>query len=161
MAAPAPAAAPAGKGILLKADPIAATYRDEVKSMLAQATAKPKLVGILSTSSEPSKFYAEFTRRQCEDLGVEFVLKKTGAALQPGLAEGEGVEDAIIEANEDDSVNGIMVRGFCFVLRFWGVCVDPLCYDVKVYFPIYGPQQDHYLQQVRSQIQSRLWMVIT
>ncbi|RXW25467.1 hypothetical protein EST38_g407 [Candolleomyces aberdarensis] len=127
MAAPAPAAAPAGKGILLKADPIAAAYRDEVKSMLAQASTKPKLVGILSTSSEPSKSYAEFTRRQCEELGVEFVLKKTGAALEAELGEGEGVEEAIIEANEDESVNGIMV-----------------------YFPIFGPQQDHYLHQVVS-----------
>ncbi|KAJ2934285.1 hypothetical protein H1R20_g2811, partial [Candolleomyces eurysporus] len=127
MAAPAPAAAPAGKGILLKADPIAGAYRDEVKSMLAQASTKPKLVGILSTSSEPSKFYAEFTRRQCEELGVEFVLKKTGAALEAELGEGEGVEEAIIEANEDESVNGIMV-----------------------YFPIFGPQQDHYLHQVVS-----------
>jgi methylenetetrahydrofolate dehydrogenase (NAD+) len=131
--------------------------------MLAQATAKPKLVGILSTSSEPSKFYAEFTRRQCEDLGVEFVLKKTGAALQPGLAEGEGVEDAIIEANEDDSVNGIMVCGFYYPFYkewFLGFVVDPLCYDVKVYFPIYGPQQDHYLQQVRLQIQTQSRMVL-
>ncbi|KAF6762013.1 methylenetetrahydrofolate dehydrogenase [Ephemerocybe angulata] len=123
MAAAAPPA-PVGKGILLKADPIAATFRDEVKGTLEQCTVRPKLVGILSTSSAPSKFYAEFTKKQCEELGVEFVLKKTGAALDPELGEGEGVEDAIIEANTDSSVHGIMV-----------------------YFPIFGPQQDHYLQQ--------------
>ncbi|KAF5333527.1 hypothetical protein D9611_002709 [Ephemerocybe angulata] len=125
--AAAAAPAPVGKGILLKADPIAATFRDEVKGTLEQCTVRPKLVGILSTSSAPSKFYAEFTKKQCEELGVEFVLKKTGAALDPELGEGEGVEDAIIEANTDNSVHGIMV-----------------------YFPIFGPQQDHYLQQVVS-----------
>ncbi|TFK43824.1 hypothetical protein BDQ12DRAFT_675614 [Crucibulum laeve] len=116
-----------GKGLLLKADPIAATFRDEVKSTLEQCVRRPKLVGILATSSAPSKNYAEFTRKQCEDLDVEFVLKKTGAAESTELGEGEGVEEAIIEANEDESVHGIMV-----------------------YFPIYGGQQDHYLQQVVS-----------
>lgn len=117
MSAPAPAQAPAaapaavgGKGILLKADPIAVAYKNEVQASLAQAPTRPKLVGILSTSSAPSKFYAEFTRKQCEELGVEFVLKRTGAALEgEGLGEGDGVEEAIIEANNDDSVNGIMV----------------------------------------------------
>lgn len=77
--------------------------------MLVQTPTRPKLVGILSTSSEPSKFYAEFTRRQCEELEVDFVLKKTGAALSAEQDEGEGVEEAIIEANEDESVHGIMV----------------------------------------------------
>jgi hypothetical protein len=98
-----------GKGLLLKADPIAAAFRDEVKRSLAECPKPPKLVGILATSSTPSKNYAEFTRKQCEELGVEFVLKKTGAALSSDQGEGDGVEEAIIEANEDDSVHGIMV----------------------------------------------------
>ncbi|EGO27735.1 hypothetical protein SERLADRAFT_461678 [Serpula lacrymans var. lacrymans S7.9] len=116
-----------GKGLLLKADSIADTFRNEVKESLARSSHPPKLVGILATSSAPSKFYADFTRKQCEDLGIEFVLKKTGAAENSELGEGEGAEEAIIEANEDDSVHGIMV-----------------------YYPIYGAQQDHYLQQIVS-----------
>lgn len=101
----------AGKGILLKADPIAATFLSEVKQSLSNCPKPPKLVGILATSAAPSKFYAEFTKRQCEELGFEFVLKTVGAAKEPGvLQEGEGVEEAIIEANEDESVDGIMVR---------------------------------------------------
>ena len=100
----------ARKGLLLKADPIAATFRDEVKDSLAKCTTRPRLVGILATSSSPSKYYAEFTRKQCEELGVEFTLKLIGAALSPELGEGEGVEEAIIEANEDESIHGIMVR---------------------------------------------------
>jgi len=97
------------KGLLLKADPIAATFREEVRIGLENSARRPKLVGILSTTSSPSNSYAEFTRKQCEDLGVEFILKKTGAAMSPDLSEGGGVENAIIEANEDASVNGIMV----------------------------------------------------
>ncbi|KJA29778.1 hypothetical protein HYPSUDRAFT_174632 [Hypholoma sublateritium FD-334 SS-4] len=119
--------ATARQGLLLKADPIAATFRDEVKDSLAKCTTRPRLVGILATSSSPSKYYAEFTRKQCEDLGVEFTLKLTGAAISPDLGEGEGVEEAIIEANEDESIHGIMV-----------------------YFPIFGVVQDHYLQQIVS-----------
>lgn len=98
-----------GKGLLLKADPIAATFRDEVKTTLTQCTRPPKLVGILATSSAPSRSYAEFTKKQCAELGFEFVLKETGAAASPDLGEGEGVEEAIIEANEDETVHGIMV----------------------------------------------------
>ena len=97
------------KGLLLKADPIAAAFRDEVKGFLESCSRPPKLVGILATSSAPSKNYAEFTRKQCEELGVEFVLKRTGAAASPDLGEGDGVEEAIIEANVDESVHGIMV----------------------------------------------------
>jgi methylenetetrahydrofolate dehydrogenase (NAD+) len=98
-----------GKGILLLADPIAKGFRDEVQQMLAQAPKPPKLVGILSTSSIPSKNYAEFTKKQCESLGVRYELKTTGKAASVDLDEGEGVEEAIIEANEDDDVDGIMV----------------------------------------------------
>ncbi|PBL02996.1 NAD(P)-binding protein [Armillaria gallica] len=114
-----------GKGLLLKADPIAAVFREEVASSLKNAPRKPKLVGILATSSAPSRMYAEFTKKQCEQFGVEFVLRKTGAAESTDLQEGEGVEEAIMEANEDDQVDGIMV-----------------------YYPIFGAQQDHYLQQI-------------
>lgn len=98
-----------GKGVLLLADPIAAVFREEVKTTLSQLPRPPRVVGILSTSSSPSKYYAEFTKKQCEALGVEFVLKTTGAAESADLAEGEGVEEAIIEANDDDAVDGIMV----------------------------------------------------
>ncbi|KAF8915412.1 hypothetical protein CPB85DRAFT_1294323 [Mucidula mucida] len=116
-----------GKGLLLKADPVAAIFRDEVVSSLKNSERKPRLVGILATSSAPSHQYAEFTQKQCLQLGVDFVLKKIGAAISEDLAEGEGVEEAIVDANEDDDVDGIMV-----------------------YYPIFGVPQDHYLQQIVS-----------
>lgn len=98
-----------GKGILLKADVIADGFKNEIEQSLRQRPRPPKLVGILASSAAPSRFYAEFTKKQCTSLGFDFVLKEIGAAVNPELGEGEGVEEAIIEANEDDSVDGIMV----------------------------------------------------
>ncbi len=100
-----------GKGLLIKSDVIAEAFHKEVKSGLANCSSRPpKLVGILASSSSPSKSYATFTKKQCEELGVEFVLRTAGAAQSSDLGEGEGVEEAIIEANEDETVDGIMVR---------------------------------------------------
>lgn len=99
-----------GAGKLLKADAIAELFRSDIQRSVAISTVKPiKLVGILASGSfanKPSEVYAEFTRKQCEALGVEFVLKKVGG----NEGEGQGaIEDAIIEANGDDSVHGILV----------------------------------------------------
>lgn len=127
----------ARKGLLLKADPIAAAFRDEVKQSLEQCRIRPKLVGILATSSAPSKNYAEYTKKQCDDLDVEFVLIKTGAAVSSDLSEGYGVEEAIIQANEDNSVHGIMVSVCLFFLQIFDL--PGFCF--KVYFPVYGVQQ--------------------
>lgn len=121
---PDPAPTPAPKGILLKADTIAEPFLAEVKASLVHNTSRsrpPKLVGILAATNAPSRSYAEFTRKQCVGLGIEFELRQVGAALggsQPGVdgvsangtSNGDGVEEAIIEANADDSVDGIMVR---------------------------------------------------
>ncbi|KAN0116006.1 NAD(P)-binding protein [Russula decolorans] len=136
-----PAPAPSPKGILLKADTIAEPFLAELKASLANSTSRsrpPKLVGILATTNAPSRSYAEFTRKQCVGLGIEFELREVGAALggreagadgasADGTSNGDGVEEAIIEANADGTVDGIMV-----------------------YYPIFGKEQDHYLQQIVS-----------
>ncbi|KAG8900906.1 hypothetical protein FRB99_005675 [Tulasnella sp. 403] len=126
---------PAPVGKLLKADSIASIYHTDVQKSIeaftASHTRKPKLVGILATDSKPSENYAEFTRKTCDAIGVDFVLKRVGGARNAEEADedvnGDGVELAIIEANEDVTVDGIMV-----------------------YYPIFGGRQDHYLQQVVS-----------
>ncbi|KAH9959828.1 methylenetetrahydrofolate dehydrogenase [Russula dissimulans] len=142
MTDPDPAPAPPPKGVLLKADTIAEPILAEVKSSLASISRSrpPKLVGILATENAPSRSYAEFTRKQCAALGIEFELRQVGAALNDSPAggsgsnnsdvagaDGDGVEEAIIEANADETVDGIMV-----------------------YYPIFGKEQDHYLQQIVS-----------
>lgn len=129
MATPVQPMVHSGVGKLLKADGIAAKFRGDIEQALADTAAparKPRLLGILSTSSAPSRSYAQFTKKTCEAIGIEFVLKEVGGALDGGV-DGEGVEEAIIDANEDPSVDGIMV-----------------------YYPIFGGSQDHYLQQVVS-----------
>ena len=139
-----------GNGVLFKADAIAETFRAEIKAELSSAPRVPKLVGILATNAAPSKFYSEFTRKQCDALGVEFVLKKTGQAADESLAPGEGVEEAIIEANEDESIDGIMV------CSQWGaqVLCDGLLRPLywQVYYPIFGVQQVRRYWHIRSQI---------
>jgi hypothetical protein len=128
---PDPATAPAPKGILLKADTIAEPFIGELKASLANGTSRsrpPKLVGILATANAPSRSYAEFTRKQCLGLGIEFELREVGAALggrgagpdrasADGTSNGDGVEEAIIEANADDTVDGIMVRALSCTFR--------------------------------------------
>ena len=116
-----PAPAPAPKGLLLKADAIAEPFLAEVKASLANLTRSraPKLVGILATANAPSRSYAEFTRKQCDALGIVFELREVGAALPNGAggADGDGVEEAIIEANAEDGVDGIMVGPYFFEER--------------------------------------------
>jgi methylenetetrahydrofolate dehydrogenase (NAD+) len=132
----------APKGVLLKSDAIASKFVDEVKQMLAVRPRAPKLVGILSTSSAPSRSYASFTRKQCDALGIKFELKETGAALGGDGVEGEGVEEAIIEANADTNVDGIMVSNIlCMYPRFESF------FSTKVYYPVFGVQQvrSHYI----------------
>lgn len=111
MATQEPQPAPTGK--LLKADSIAAIHREDVERSIQSFSSsgsnrKPKLVGILATDSKPSESYAEFTQKTCDAIGVDFVLKKVGGAVEGGV-NGDGVELAIIEANEDASIDGIMV----------------------------------------------------
>ncbi|KAG8684887.1 hypothetical protein FRC09_015087 [Ceratobasidium sp. 395] len=118
-----------GMGKLLKADGIAAKFRKDIEEDLVHPSARPRkpcLLGILSTSSAPSRSYAQFTKKTCEGMGIDFILREVGGALEGGI-DGEGVEEAIIDANEDVNVDGIMV-----------------------YYPIFGGSQDHYLQQVVS-----------
>lgn len=119
-----------GKGLLMKADVIATTYEKELSDNLQNCSRALKLVGILSTSSAPSRSYAEFTRKQCEKLGVSFVLKAVGAALDPKMGEGEGVEEAIIEANDDNSVDGIMV---CKSIFLCGLSLSPISLGLLPY----------------------------
>lgn len=99
----------AGLGVLLKGEAIAKPFRDEVISSLSKSSRKPRLVGILAAEG-PSRVYAEFTKRTCEDIGVEFILREIGSASkQHASGANVDVEEAIIEANEDSDIDGIMV----------------------------------------------------
>lgn len=126
-----PASSPSsfGTGKLLKADPISDTFRTDIQRSISEFTSRtqrnPRLIGILATRSKPSEMYAEFTRKTCVALGVDFLLKRVGVAASgvegsedvPSEGPG-GVEEAVVEANADDAISGILVCVVCFA-RLW------------------------------------------
>ncbi|WVN91105.1 uncharacterized protein L203_106354 [Cryptococcus depauperatus CBS 7841] len=120
------------QGILMAASKVATPFKSELLSALASprfASRPPHLVAILATKKDDAKTYAEFTRKACATVGINYELRLVGEAREGLDGEGVGieVEEAILEANEDQYVDGILV-----------------------YYPIYGGRQDQYLQSVVS-----------
>lgn len=117
----------AHKGILVNASAIAEPFLREVTTSLARFPRRLRLVGILASSSSASKMYADYTKKQCDSIGVDFSLKVVGSALDSSLGDGEGVEEAIIEANADADVDGLMV----YYPIFYGQRVRYLFYVIS------------------------------
>ncbi len=74
------------------------------------------LVGFLAAEHGPSATYADYTRRGCEDVGVRFDLRHVKRL---------DAEAAVLEANADPNVHGILV-----------------------YYPVFGTEQDVYLRDL-------------
>ncbi|GAA5836160.1 hypothetical protein JCM11251_007385 [Rhodosporidiobolus azoricus] len=124
------APAPENAAITVTGEAVAKPFRADLTSAVSALPVKPKLVGILANSSSPSRAYASWTAKACEAVGIEYELREVGIVAEgatEGTAEQGEVEEAILAANEDEAVNGIMV-----------------------YYPIFGPRQDGYLQQAVS-----------
>ena len=135
-------ARPQYPGKLLQAAAIAKPFQENIERDINERQDKgksiPKLVGILAKPSPPSIAYAEWTGKACETVGIKFEIWKTwddsvipqegqedkDACLQNFGLEAD-VEDLILAANRDTTVDGIMV-----------------------YYPIFGGRQDTYLQQI-------------
>ena len=116
--------------VTVTGEQIAKPFRSAIQNTTSSLSPRPKLVGILANSNAPSRAYASWTAKACEAVGIEYELREVGIVKEgkeEGTAEQGEVEEAILGANEDDSVNGIMV-----------------------YYPIFGPRQDGYLQQAVS-----------
>lgn len=102
-------------GLLLQAAKVATPFDAELRTAVSQLLRPPTLCAILSTSNAGSRAYATFSKAQCENLGIKFVFKEVGAGKNRDgeegekFGEGEGVEGAIVEANEDPEVDGILV----------------------------------------------------
>lgn len=121
------------------ANPFQGAIADAIAMRRQEGKKIPKLIGILATPSPPSVAYAQWTKKACEQVGIEFEIWQTWSEPEEGEGEAmEGVEqerpnsdleadveDLIMAANSDDSINGIMV-----------------------YYPIFGGRQDTYLQQI-------------
>ncbi|KAB2572560.1 Tetrahydrofolate dehydrogenase/cyclohydrolase [Lasiodiplodia theobromae] len=88
----------------------------EVQDGLKQLNRSPLLVGFLASGDPASRVYADWTGKTARENGFQYELREV---------DREELEDALIKANGDDSVDGIMV-----------------------YYPIFGTRQDQYLQNV-------------
>ncbi|KAH7379207.1 hypothetical protein DE146DRAFT_307536 [Phaeosphaeria sp. MPI-PUGE-AT-0046c] len=103
---------------VILANNIAKSLLEEVRDGLSKTARKPLLVGFLSSSDPAARVYAEWTGKTCIENGFAFELREVDREL---------LEDALIDANNDDAVDGIIV-----------------------YYPIFGNRQDQYLQQIVS-----------
>lgn len=95
-------------GVILAAT-IARKFIDEIKEQVSQLEEAPRLVGFLANADPAAAMYADFTKKTSLDCGFRFELRQV---------DKEDLEDAIMEANADNKVDGIMV-----------------------YFPVFGDRQ--------------------
>jgi methylenetetrahydrofolate dehydrogenase (NAD+) len=100
------------------ANTVAKPFVEELRKGVATLNRHPRLVGFLANTDPAAKMYAEWTGKTCTDIGFDYELR---------ILDKEDLEEAVIEANNDDAVDGIMI-----------------------YFPVFGTRQDQYLQQVLS-----------
>lgn len=76
------------------------------------------MVSFLANNDFAAEEYAAVTKRSCAKSGIEFELRKI---------DRENLEDAVIEANADNSIHGILV-----------------------YYPVFGGGHDQYIQNCIS-----------
>ncbi|CAI1557844.1 hypothetical protein SEUBUCD646_0K02950 [Saccharomyces eubayanus] len=109
-------------GRTILASKIAETFNTEIVNNVVEYKKThndegPLLVGFLANNDPAARMYATWTQKTSESMGFRYDLRV--------IEDKDFLEEAIIQANGDDSVNGIMV-----------------------YFPVFGNAQDQYLQQV-------------
>ncbi|KAK3330423.1 hypothetical protein B0H66DRAFT_469136 [Apodospora peruviana] len=106
---------------VILSDTIAKKLLAEVRETLAKVqdpnATKPTLAAFLANDDPAAAQYADWSKKTCEENGFNFDLRKV---------DKEVLEDAIVAANQDDSVDGIIV-----------------------YYPIWAQnhQQDRYIQE--------------
>ncbi|KAL2129031.1 hypothetical protein VTI74DRAFT_8327 [Chaetomium olivicolor] len=106
---------------VILADTIAKKLLSEVRETLVNVqgpdAGKPTLVAFLANDDPAAAQYADWSKKTCEENGFNFDLRKV---------DKEDLEEAIVQANNDDAVDGILV-----------------------YYPIWrnNQQQDRYIQE--------------
>jgi len=103
-------------------DAVAEAFNSEIKATIAELASagqgQPKLVGFLANGDPAGEVYARMTKRACEKNGVAYELRR------PERLE---LEEAVIAANQESTVHGIIV-----------------------YYPVFGSGKDMYLRDVVS-----------
>ncbi|OHB30176.1 MAG: hypothetical protein A2X84_07095 [Desulfuromonadaceae bacterium GWC2_58_13] len=102
--------------MLASPDIVAARYRSEIRQEIRALGTQLKVVGFLGGDYAPSLTYSNYTRNACEELGIVYEVRQVHRLE---------LERAIVAANQDSSVHGIMV-----------------------YYPVFGNEQDRYLKDV-------------
>jgi len=98
------------------ANTIAKKLQEEVCEGVRTLRRAPLLAGFLSSTDPAARTYAEWTGKTCRDNGFQFELREV---------DKDDLEEALIAANHDTGVDGIIV-----------------------YYPIFNNRQDQYLQQI-------------
>ncbi|KAJ5371820.1 Tetrahydrofolate dehydrogenase/cyclohydrolase [Penicillium concentricum] len=88
----------------------------EVHEGLKTLEKPPHLVGLLANNDPAALMYAQMTQKTCEENGFKYTMREVSR---------DDIEQAILNANTDNNVDGIIV-----------------------YYPIFGTRQDQYLQQI-------------
>lgn len=93
------------KGVKVNSGVVATQFRDEIKAKVAQMKSEglepPLLVGLLANKDPAAKQYAEWTGKACQNDGLRYELRIVDDPID--------VENALINANEDPKVHGIIV----------------------------------------------------
>lgn len=114
---------------------VALPFRSAITATTSSAQPRPKLVGLLANTNAPSRAYAQWTAKACEAVGIDYELREVGAVSGEGereRAEQGEVEEAILRANAEEGVHGIMVyvsglrsvRSTRVAADFW-ICAVP------------------------------------
>jgi methylenetetrahydrofolate dehydrogenase (NAD+) len=74
--------------------------KTQISNNLQNGIASPVLVGFLANDDPAAEKYAEWTAKTCQDAGISFELRKVSK---------HELEEKLIEANQDEKVNGIMI----------------------------------------------------
>ncbi|KAJ5218145.1 NAD(P)-binding protein [Penicillium cinerascens] len=88
----------------------------EVQEGVKTLDKAPHLVGFLANNDPAALMYAQWTQKTCEENGFKYTLHEVSR---------DDIEGAILAANTDNDVDGIIV-----------------------YYPIFNNRQDQYLQQI-------------
>lgn len=93
------------KGIKVNAGVVAKSYRDEIKAKVEalkqEGVEPPLLVGLLANKDPAARKYAEWTGKACRADGLRYELRTLDDPID--------VEAALIDANDDPRVHGIIV----------------------------------------------------
>ncbi|KAE8166876.1 hypothetical protein BDV40DRAFT_225554 [Aspergillus tamarii] len=108
-------AAPATCKVVLSKN-VVSSLLSEVQEGVKTLEKPPHLVGFLANNDPAALMYAQWTEKTCEENGFRYSLRQV---------DREDLEEAILAANVDSDVDGIIV-----------------------YYPIFNNRQDQYLQQL-------------